>query len=178
MKTPILTYSAERTAQRLDASIERNLQTCIDCAKSGERAESAVRNMLYNLCYKTFSVSNTQYVDGRNYTVADICLDVVGILQNQLIQFIHNMIDAAQCYTTAPCYMQLLRDCMSYEILQMLYKNPVKIYAALLYAFATLIDDSVLAATATKYLSNSGRRPTLEWEDMYLKYTERYGNDE
>lgn len=174
MKTPILTYSSERTAEVLDASIAKNIQTAMASSTIEVGISTSIRGLLYNLCYKTFYVMDVDYVHNHSYTVADLCQSVKGLFQNELIKFVHNLITAAQGYTDARCFMTLLSDCLSYELLQLLYRNPVAVYATLLYHFAMLVEDNDLIVISTKYLHNNGNKPTLEWEDMYKNYMERY----
>lgn len=174
MKTPILRYNAERTADVLDASIDKHIKTAMVSSTTEVGIPTSVRDMIYNLCYKTFYVEDVKYVNNHSYTVADLCQNVKGLFQDELIRFVHNLIKAAQKYTDSSSFMSLLEDCLSYELIQMLYRNPVAVYATLLYHFSMLEEDADLITLATKYLQHGGKCPTLEWEDMYNNYMERY----
>lgn len=168
MKTPVLTYNARR-APMLDTNLDTQLQIVKACAPLQENVHDNIKKILQSLCYKLFSVGNVAYKDGKQYTVADLCLPVHGMFQQQMIAFIHNAIAAID--SGSPNL--LLRDAVSYELLQMLYKDPCGIYAALLYHYGNITFQQDVMQLATQCLLHPSGRPTLEWESMYLKFTDR-----
>lgn len=176
MKTPVLIYSNKRTKDVLKASIQKYVQIITELALDRERAEDVTKNLCYNLCYSAFNVSQVRFKEGSRYTIADVCQGIKGLFQNNMIDLLHNLIRVSEDRENAGTYTVLLHDCLSYELIQMLYGNPAEIYAAVMYTFARLVEDEGLMQVAYTYLSGPRVHSTLAWEDLYKKYMERYGN--
>lgn len=163
MRTPVLTYYKDRQ-DKYDTAIANNVATVKSCIPLGEDIKDSIDKLLRNLCYKLFSLSSAGgFENGGNYTIADLCENIKGIFRTNMVKYAHDMVEG----NIEP----LLSDAFSYELLVMLNRNVVDIYACLLYYHGLLNNDSDLCAVAKQFLYNPTDRPTLDWEAMYLALT-------
>lgn len=163
MLTPVLTYYKDRQ-DKYDTAIANNVATVKSCIPLGEDIKDSIDKLLRNLCYKLFSLSPAGgFENGGNYTIADLCENIKGIFRTNMVKYAHNMVEG----NIEP----LLTDAFSYELLVMLNRNVVDIYACMLYYHGLLNNDSDLCAVAKQFLYNPTGRPTLDWEAMYLALT-------
>lgn len=179
MKTPILTYKSSLTKETVQQSIKSRLDAVAENPFDLQTLKYSIQRMCRTLCYAMFYVTGEEYEDQHSYTFYEIVDNVKGIYCPNLIQLGHNLV-AIQEFgkSTANSLKNVLKDCMSYETLQALYNDPVQVYATFLFCYVVAIRDekNECSEAAVKYMREQRKRPTLEWEDMYLKFTERYGD--
>ena len=169
MKTPVFKFNKDNTAERMDKNIRQKL-TFIE-GYNGVASQS-IQNLCFSLCHKLFYVGNISYEHGKQYLIMDMCDPIQGMFKNEMISFVNNLIKLGLNSKDASLYKNILRDCLSYELIQILFRYPVQVYAALLKTYVLLEhrDDEELLLIANSYISQGTKKPTLEWEEMYLLY--------
>lgn len=168
MKTPILTYNKKRI-DALESNILSQLTLIQDSAALCEPVKDNLSKLLYSLCYRLFTLSQVGYVDNQKYLVSDLCSPIVGIFRLEMINFVYDMIEAGSTGNVE----KVLDNGMSYELLQMLFNQPTRLYAAILYQWAVATNSADVQDAAREVLQSGIRASTLEWEKLYLKFTER-----
>ena len=172
MKTPVLTLLPKHTSELLDSSINSALDTCEACSNVKTTCSMYLMQALYGLCYKVFFYDG-KFITNSKYTVADACIYIPGMFKQEMVRFLTDIAEYSEVMTSV-AIEKLLSNCLSYELVQMLYREPVRVYAALLYTYALDILDDELMELGRKYLAVKPTQPTLAWECMYLKFMERY----
>lgn len=172
MKTPVLTLLPKHTAELLDASISSALKSCSACATHNTTCDASVQQTLYGLCYKIFFYEGKFSVN-KKYTISDACIFIPGIFKLEMIRFLTDIVNYCESETLS-LLETLLSNCFSLELIQMLYNNPVQVYASWLYVYGLKTSDKELLDLGKFYLAEVSTQPTLDWECMYLKFMERY----
>lgn len=174
MKTPVLYLRTKHTKELLDWHIKSNIATCSSCIHIHHKYEITLVSLLQNLCYKVFFV-NVKFTPEQRYSISDACQYIDGMFRDDMIQTLHEFV--AYSYDKDTKHLKsILRDCLSYEILQMLYSDPVKVYACILGLWCFEVNDMELLELCDSYAENKSEQPTLDWERLYLFYMERYEN--
>lgn len=175
MKTPVLTLLPKHTEVTLDTSINLNLSGIASRVVENESIAELLKSMLYSTCYKIFYCKG-KFVTNKSYTIADACMYIPGLFRINMVSFLNCIVDYCSGPTSTKAGL-LLSDCMSFELFQMLYSKPVKLYASLLYQHAYDSKDNALMELCKSYIIEESSQPTLDWELLYLKFMETYEED-
>lgn len=171
MKTPVLKLLPKHSGEVLDNTIYRALINISNTACVDEDIYPQLRNALYSLCYKIFFTGG-KFAVNSSYSISDACFYLPGMFKSNMINYLNNIIDFCNTETKSNTE-KLLKDCLSLELLQMLYCEPVKLYAAMLYNYGYKYNDKELMDLGREFILLKSLQPTLDWERLYLKVTER-----
>lgn len=175
MKTPVLTLLPKHSKESLDKSIKSYLDTVSCVANLNQSIDVSLKQALYGLCYKVFFYDGV-FVTGKRYTISDACFYIPGMFKSEMISFINDIVSFCDKSTqsTTAC---ILSNCVSYELFQMLYSEPLRVYACLIYSYGYNMQDTELMELSKSFIAEKSSQPTLDWELLYLKFMERYEND-
>lgn len=124
-----------------------------------------------NTCYMALFVYPLSA--GGVYTLNDICYNIKGILSQNLYSMLINLSNIGVGKEIKDSLYNILHDCMSYEVFNLLRVNPVNTYGVLLYYYVLLYDLPKLKTCSDLiHEAVSSTQPTLAWEKMYLFFEE------
>lgn len=155
-------YDKNRTAQTLNYNIERCMNKVIN-------EQGLLKNICYSLAHKAFYITGTKFTHNSYYVIPKVCENIKGVYRHEMIKFINDLIDVTED-TQSDAISKILNNCLSYELFQLLYNNPVKLYSIFLYVYGEKNNRSDLKELAIKFYYKE-KGTTLDWEEMYLAFT-------
>lgn len=174
MKTPVLYLKQKHTKTLLDNTIASNIRTCGACMHLRNKYDATLKSILQSLCYKIFFI-DVRFTPEKQYSISDACYYIDGIFKEEMIKTLYDFVNYS-LQGDLKCLYNVLKNCYSYELLQMLYDYPVKLYACILGIWCFEHNDFELFDLCCFYVDNDSKQPTLDWERLYLQFMERYEN--
>lgn len=174
MKIPVLTLRNKHTRELFDKQIKSYVDTIAACAAIDTEGNATLCSMFYCLCYKAFYCTDMRFDVGKPYRVSDICQGIRGVFKTEMIKYLTRMITYASGISDVETLKELVLDCLSLELLQMLTPNVVNVYACMCYQLAFVMHDDELKKICVDFIEKQSTRPTLDWEVLYLKFVERF----
>ena len=135
---PCVTYSTRKTKAQADKAITKVTQSILN----GDYSIDNLRKLCGALCYKSvFQIPDYDLVDGKVYTLENICYHVQGILTLSM----HDILEAFSkiCLNDAEIPKELckvLDDCLFIEVIHLLEVNTRDVYGALLLTYLKFTD--------------------------------------
>ena len=124
-----------------------------------------------NTCYTALFIF--PLAPGYSYSFNDVCLNVKGILSQNLYSTLCALSDLGMQKNIQDSLRTILSDCMSYETLLLLRVKPVVVYGILLYYYVLLYDlPKLLKCSNLVTEACLSKQPTLAWESLYLFFEE------
>lgn len=140
---PYVTYSTRKTKLQADKTITTVTKNIIN----GDYSIDNLRRLCGALCYKAvFQIPEYDLVDGKIYTLENICYHVQGILtlsMHDILESFSKICLNDTGITTELC--KVLDDCLFIEVIHLLEVNTRDVYGALLLTYLNLTDKTKLS---------------------------------